>query len=46
MIIAAFSGSFLGTTLLVNMPVKKVKVIFSSVAILSGVILIWEGFAN
>ena len=46
MIIAAFSGSFLGTTLLVNMPVKKVKVIFSSVAILSGVILIWAGFAN
>lgn len=43
MIVAAFSGAFLGTTLLIKMPVKKVKIVFSCVSILSGVILILEG---
>jgi hypothetical protein len=43
MITAAFAGSFVGTALLIKMPVKKVKLIFSLVSILSGVILIVEG---
>jgi uncharacterized protein len=43
MIIAAFLGAFVGTTLLVKMPVKKVKLVFSLVSILSGVILISQG---
>ena len=42
MIIAAFSGAFLGTTLLMKMPVAKVKLVFSLVSMLSGVILILE----
>lgn len=44
MIIAAFTGAYLGTTLLIKMPVVKVKFVFSSVSILSGVILILEAF--
>lgn len=44
MIIAAFTGAYLGTTLLIKMPVAKVKFVFSSVSILSGVILILEAF--
>ncbi|MGN0893994.1 MAG: sulfite exporter TauE/SafE family protein [Succinivibrio sp.] len=43
MIVAAFAGAFLGTSLLVKMPVSKVKMIFSLVSVLSGVILIIEG---
>lgn len=43
MIIAAFLGAFFGTSLLIKMPVKYVKVIFSLVSILSGIILIYEG---
>ncbi|MGN0902539.1 MAG: sulfite exporter TauE/SafE family protein [Succinivibrio sp.] len=46
MIIAAFFGSFLGTTLLVKMPTKKVKLVFSCVSVLSGLILIAEGLAK
>ncbi len=41
LIIATFSGSFLGTTLLIKLPVKVVKVIFSMVAIGSGLALLW-----
>jgi len=44
MIIAAFTGAYIGTTLLTNLPTKKVKFIFSIVSILSGVILIAEGY--
>ncbi len=44
MIIAAFTGAYLGTSLLTNLPTKKVKFIFSIVSILSGVILIAEGY--
>ena len=42
--IAAFTGAYLGTTLLIKMRVAKVKFVFSSVSILSGVILILEAF--
>lgn len=44
MIIATFTGSYLGTYLLVLLPIKIVRVIFSFVAILSGVILLLEAF--
>ena len=40
LIVATFLGSFVGTSLLINLPVKIVRIIFSFVAILSGVILI------
>lgn len=40
MIIASFSGAYIGTALLLKLPVRSVKVIFSLVAILSGVLLI------
>ncbi len=45
MIIAAFLGSFLGTSLLVKMPTRIIRVIFSIVSILSGVILLYEGLS-
>ncbi len=45
MIIAAFCGAYLGTTLLTNLSAQKVKKIFSIVSILSGVILIAEGIS-
>ena len=44
MIIAAFMGSFLGTSLLFKLPVEKVRIIFSCVAILSGVLLVYTAF--
>ena len=45
MIAAAFLGSFLGTTLLIKMPVRNVRIIMSAVSVLSGVILIAEGIS-
>lgn len=44
MIVATLAGSYLGTTLLIKLPVKAVRVIFSMVAILSGSILIFAAF--
>lgn len=44
MIIATLLGSYLGTSLLIKMPVKGVKVVFSLVAILSGVTLIYTAY--
>ena len=44
MIIAVFMGSFLGTSLLFKLPVEKVRIIFSCVAILSGVLLVYTAF--
>ena len=41
MIIATLMGSYIGTSLLIKMPVRGVKVIFSLVAILSGFTLIY-----
>lgn len=46
MIIAAFSGAYLGTTLLFKIPRNKIRLIFSIVAILSGVLLIYTAFQN
>lgn len=46
MIIAAFLGSYLGTSLLIKMPDKKVKLVFSLVSILSGVLLIMQEVFN
>ena len=43
MIIAAFLGSFLGTSLLVKLPTKTIRLIFSIVSMLSGMILLYEG---
>lgn len=40
LIIATFTGSFLGTTLLIRLPVKVVRVIFSMVSIGSGLALL------
>lgn len=40
LIAATFLGSFLGTTLLIKLPVKIVRLVFSCVAIMSGIILI------
>lgn len=40
LIVATFTGSFLGTTLLIKLPVKVVRIIFSLVASGSGVALI------
>ena len=44
MIIATLLGSSLGTVLLIKLPVRTVKVIFSGVAVLSGCLLIFESF--
>ena len=44
LIIATFTGSFVGTTLLIKLPVTIVRIIFSAVAILSGVTLIVAAF--
>ena len=41
MIIASFSGAYVGTTLLFKLPVNKVRIIFSLVAILSGCLLVF-----
>lgn len=41
MIVATLLGSYLGTSLLIKMPVKGVKIVFSLVAILSGCTLIY-----
>ncbi len=41
MIVAAFLGAFLGTALLLKMPTEKVRIVFSMVAILSGVLLMY-----
>lgn len=41
MIIASFLGAFVGTALMLKMPTEKVRIIFSLVAILSGVLLIY-----
>lgn len=41
MIIASFSGAYVGTTLLFKLPVNKVRIIFSCVAILSGSLLVY-----
>lgn len=41
MIIASFTGAYVGTSLLMKLPVGKVRVIFSLVAILSGCLLIY-----
>ena len=44
MIIATFTGAWLGTNLLLYLPVRIVRIIFSFVAMLSGVILLCEAF--
>lgn len=44
MIIASFSGAYLGTMLLFKLPTEKVRIIFSCVAILSGVLLLFTAF--
>lgn len=44
MIIATFSGAYVGTNLLIHMPVRMVRIVFSFVAMLSGVILLCEAF--
>lgn len=44
MIIAAFTGAYVGTSLLLKLPVEKVRLIFSLVSILSGVLLIYTAF--
>lgn len=41
MIVASFTGAYVGTSLLMKLPVGKVRVIFSLVAILSGCLLIY-----
>lgn len=41
MIVAAFTGAYVGTSLLIKLPVEKVRIIFSMVAILSGVLLVY-----
>ncbi len=41
MIVASFTGAFVGTSLLLKLPVEKVRLIFSGVAILSGCLLIY-----
>lgn len=41
MIVAAFTGAYVGTSLLIKLPVEKVRIIFSLVAILSGVLLVY-----
>lgn len=46
MIAATLAGSYLGTTLLIKLPVRAVRVIFSLVAVLSGLILIYAAFAK
>lgn len=44
LIIATFTGSFVGTTLLIKLPVKAVRIIFSLVAMGSGLTLIYAAF--
>lgn len=46
MIIAAFLGAYLGTTLLFKLPRNKIRLIFSGVAVLSGVLLIYTAFQD
>lgn len=41
MVVASFLGAYVGTMLLLKLPVEKVRIIFSLVAILSGVLLIY-----
>lgn len=41
MIVAAFTGAYVGTSLLIKLPVEKVRIIFSMVAILSGILLVY-----
>ena len=41
MIVASFTGAYVGASLLMKLPVGKVRVIFSLVAILSGCLLIY-----
>lgn len=45
MIIASFTGAYVGTTLLFKLPVEKVRIIFSCVAIGSGVLLLYTANA-
>ncbi len=44
LIAATFSGSFVGTALLIKLPVKAVRIVFSLVAVISGVTLIAAAF--
>ncbi len=44
MIIASFTGAFVGTMLLFKLPVKIVRIIFSLVSIASGILLIVASF--
>ena len=46
MIIASFTGAFVGTALLLKLPVAKVRIIFSLVSILSGVLLVYTSIAD
>lgn len=46
MVVATLMGSYLGTTLLIKLPVKRVKLIFSMVAVLSGLMLIYAAFTR
>ena len=41
MIVASFLGAYIGTSLLLKMPTEKVRVVFSIVAMLSGVLLMY-----
>ncbi len=45
MIVATFSGSYIGTALLVKLPVKIVKFIFASVAVISGALLLVTAYS-
>lgn len=45
MIVAAFTGAYVGTSLLIKLPVEKVRIIFSLVAILSGILLVYTSVA-
>ncbi len=46
MIAATLSGSYLGTTLLIKLPTKWVKLVFSMVAVFSGLMLIYASYAK
>lgn len=46
MIVASFLGAFVGTSLLLKLPTEKVRIIFSSVAILSGFLLIYSAMGH
>ncbi len=45
MILASFSGAYCGTTLLIKLPSSAVKVIFSCVAVFSGLLLLYTALA-